>query len=206
MPSTLHIPPTATSLASNFWTHQIQNCLYVLQLNHWFCPLWPFWTTAAVQPFPLSPLFIRHTHIHSNSDAATVKLMAFGPHIWNNLTQDVRHSHSLPSFKNKLKTFLFSERFIWVLFAFAPTVCIVFVCAHLCMCVCVCHACTLLSSCVDIQTFSFLFFFLTTFIILMYMFVFNLYCSARWATGKALFFFLHFLFYYVNQLSLLTPF
>ena len=36
----------------------------------------------------------------------------FGPHIWNNLPQDVRHSHSLPSFKNKLKTFLFSERFI----------------------------------------------------------------------------------------------
>ena len=35
----------------------------------------------------------------------------FGPHIWNNLPQDVRYSDSLPSFKNKLKTFLFSEHF-----------------------------------------------------------------------------------------------
>ena len=55
-------PPTATSLTSDFWTHQIQNCLSVFQLNHWFRPLLPFWTTAAVQPFPLSPLFIWHTH------------------------------------------------------------------------------------------------------------------------------------------------
>ena len=61
-PSTMRIPPTATSLASDFWTHQIQNCPCVLQLNHWFRPLLPFWTTAAVQPFPHSPLFIRHTH------------------------------------------------------------------------------------------------------------------------------------------------
>ena len=30
----------------------------------------------------------------------------FGPHIWNNQPQDVRHSNSLPSFKNNLKTFL----------------------------------------------------------------------------------------------------
>ena len=30
----------------------------------------------------------------------------FGPHIWNNLPQDIRHSNSLLSFKNKLKTFL----------------------------------------------------------------------------------------------------
>ena len=35
----------------------------------------------------------------------------FGPHMWNNLPQDVRHSTTLPSFKNKLKTFLFSEHF-----------------------------------------------------------------------------------------------
>ena len=35
----------------------------------------------------------------------------FGPHIWNNLPQDIRHSATLPSFKSQLKTFLFSEYF-----------------------------------------------------------------------------------------------
>ena len=40
-----------------------------------FCPLLSFWTTAALQPFLLSLLFIRLTQ--SNSDASTPKLMAF---------------------------------------------------------------------------------------------------------------------------------
>ena len=35
-------------------------------------------------------------------------------------------------------TFLFSEHFICVILSFAPTVCIVFVCSHVCVCVCVC--------------------------------------------------------------------
>ena len=35
----------------------------------------------------------------------------FGPHIWNNFPQDIRHSATLSSFKSKLKTFLFSECF-----------------------------------------------------------------------------------------------
>ena len=35
----------------------------------------------------------------------------FGPHIWNNLPQDIRHSATLSSFKKQLKTFLFSEYF-----------------------------------------------------------------------------------------------
>ena len=35
----------------------------------------------------------------------------FGPHIWNNLPQDIRHSATLSSFKSQLKTFLFSEYF-----------------------------------------------------------------------------------------------
>ena len=48
--------------------------------------------------------FNRKTHgFHS--------LSYFGPHIWSNLPQDVRHSATLPSFKNKLKTFVFSEHF-----------------------------------------------------------------------------------------------
>ena len=35
----------------------------------------------------------------------------FGPHIWNNLPLDVRHSTTLFSFKIKLRTFRFSEPF-----------------------------------------------------------------------------------------------
>ena len=35
----------------------------------------------------------------------------FGPHIWNNLPQDIRHSATLSSFKIQLKTFLFPEYF-----------------------------------------------------------------------------------------------
>ena len=35
----------------------------------------------------------------------------FGPHIWNSLTQDLRHCSALSSFKAKLKTFLFSQYF-----------------------------------------------------------------------------------------------
>ena len=35
----------------------------------------------------------------------------FGSHIWNNLPHDIRHSATLSSLKNKLKTFLFLEYF-----------------------------------------------------------------------------------------------
>ena len=87
---------------------------------------------------------LHQTHACSNSDASTAKLMAFALSaisvriiiIFNNLPQDVWHSNSLPPFKNKLKTFLFSEHFNGVLLSFAPTVCIVSVSAHLCVCVC----------------------------------------------------------------------
>ena len=34
-----------------------------------------------------------------------------GPHIWNSLPQDLRHCSTLPSFKARLKTFLFSHYF-----------------------------------------------------------------------------------------------
>ena len=35
----------------------------------------------------------------------------FGPHIWNNLPNDIRYSATPSPFKSKLKTFLFSEYF-----------------------------------------------------------------------------------------------
>ena len=63
-------------------------------------------------------------------------LSCFGPHIWNSLPQDLRHCSTLPSFKAKLKTFLFSGYFCpnWEN-CFAPLSATVIVCActHTCM-------------------------------------------------------------------------
>ena len=62
--------------------------------------------------------------LRSSSDTRMLKLQRFnrkaygfrtfshfGPHIWNNLPQGIRHSATLSSFKSQLKTFLFSEYF-----------------------------------------------------------------------------------------------
>ena len=62
--------------------------------------------------------------LRSSSDTRTLKIQRFnrkshgfrtfshfGPHIWNNLPQDIRHSATFSSFKSQLKTFLFSEYF-----------------------------------------------------------------------------------------------
>ena len=51
---------------------------------------------------------------HSNSKTHDFHSFPyFGPHIWNHLPQDVRHSTTLSSLQNKLKTFLFSGHFNW---------------------------------------------------------------------------------------------
>ena len=157
-----------------------QHCTPLLQQLHWLpiseriryktvCMCYTSITGSA--PSYLSELMqlcSPSLYLHSSSDARTLKLgrfnrkthdlrsfSYFGPHIWNNLPKDVRHSNSLPSFKNKVKTFLFSEHFNWVLLSFAPTVCIVFVCAHLYVCaracgvcVCVCGLCVCVCMCV----------------------------------------------------------
>ena len=124
----------------------------------------------------------------------------FSPHIWNNLPQDVRRSNSFPSFKTKLKTFLFSEHFNWVSLSFAPTVCIVFVSVHLCVCVHACgvcvHACVYvgyiyiclcLYNIIQLCIYMNIFFFLMTFTISMYMYVFNLYYSVLCTIGQVLY-------------------
>ena len=54
----------------------LQNCLHVLQCNHRFRSLLSFWATTPLQSFPLSLLFVRHTHAQ-NSNASTAKPMAF---------------------------------------------------------------------------------------------------------------------------------
>ena len=60
----------------------------------------------------------------------------FGPHIWNNLPQDIRHSATLSSFNTKLKTFLV-EYFSWATLSFT-TICLYNMCVHACVCICVC--------------------------------------------------------------------
>ena len=59
-------------------------------------------------PFPLSPLFIRHSILKlrrfNRKTRGFRSFSYFGHHIWNNFPQDVKN-------KNKFKTFLFSEHF-----------------------------------------------------------------------------------------------
>ena len=55
----------------------------------------------------------------------------FGPHIRNNLPQDIRHSATLSSFKSKLRTFLYSEYFSYATLSITPiSLYSVHVCVH----------------------------------------------------------------------------
>jgi len=74
----------------------------------------------------------------------------FGPHIWNNLPQDIRHSATLSSFKSQLISLLriFLLNHI-VLHSYQSVACVCVcvcrhACTHSCVCVCVCvcvHVC-----------------------------------------------------------------
>ena len=95
-----HWLPSSERIRSN------TNLLLVLQFNHWFGSLLSVWPTTAVQPFPLSPLFIRLTHTQTptfhpkNSWLSFFLLLQF-----NHLEQplpDVRDSTTLSAFKTGL--------------------------------------------------------------------------------------------------------
>ena len=71
----------------------------------------------------------------------------FAPHIWNLLSQDLRHCSTLSSFKAKLKTFLFSQYFcpnslsvsVYILLpSFCYSQCVCEHCTHACVRACVC--------------------------------------------------------------------
>ena len=113
-----------------------QNCTPLLQQLHWF-PIseWIKYKTACMcynaitgsAPSYLSELLHLHSpsrSLRSSSDTRMLKIQRFnrkthgfrtfshfGPHIWNNLPQDTRHSATLSFFKSQLETFLFSEYF-----------------------------------------------------------------------------------------------
>ena len=113
-----------------------QNCTPLLQQRHWLpnfkrikyktaCRCYNTITGSA--PSYLSELLHLYSpsrSLRSSSDTRMLKLQRFnrkthgfrtfshfGPHIWNNLPQDIRQSATLSSFKSKLKIFLFSEYF-----------------------------------------------------------------------------------------------
>ena len=113
-----------------------QNCTPLLQRLHWLpiserikyktaCMCYNAITGSA--PSCLSELLHLYSpsrSLRSSPDTRMLKIQRFdrkthgfrtfshfGPHIWNNLPQDIRHSATLSSFKSQLKTFLFSEYF-----------------------------------------------------------------------------------------------
>ena len=78
----------------------------------------------------------------------------FGPHIWNNLPQDFRHSTTLSSFKSKLKTFL--RIFQLSNIVHHPYQSVQFVCV-VCVCACIFCIVTLEPSSTLCVSFSFFF-------------------------------------------------
>ena len=119
MPSKLHTSPTATPLAPNFWMNKIQNCLHVLECNHRFRSLLSFWATYytfTVLPalsalrqthacsFPLSPIFVRHTH------AQTPTLQPQNPWLSHFLTLRPPHIEQSPPRHQALCYSLFLQR------------------------------------------------------------------------------------------------
>ena len=75
----------------------------------------------------------------------------FGPHIWNNLPQDIRHSATLSSFKSQLNTFLRIFQLSDVVHHPLLSVCVC-VCVCVCLCVCACvRACVRLCVCVCVR-------------------------------------------------------
>ena len=105
-------------------------------------------------PSYLSELLVLHLYspsrsLHSSSDTRILKLQSFnrkthgfytfshfGPHIWNNLPQYIKHYATLSTFKSKLKTFLrvfqLSNIVLYSITSINNKVCTV-----ICVCVCV---------------------------------------------------------------------
>ena len=77
-PSKLHISPTATPMAPNFWTNQAQSCLHVLQRSHILSALIFLNYCTHIPKVPALSLSTLHrTHTRSSSNASTPKPMAF---------------------------------------------------------------------------------------------------------------------------------
>ena len=111
-------------------------------------------------PSYLSELLVLHLYspsrsLHSSSDTRILKLQSFnrkthgfytfshfGPHIWNNLPQYIKHYATLSTFKSKLKTFLrvfqLSNTVLYSITSISNKVCtVIYVCVCVCVCVCV---------------------------------------------------------------------
>ena len=178
----MHTSPTATPLAPNFWTDKIQNCLHVLQCNHRFHSLLSFW--AATLTFTVLPALsaLRQTHTRSKSNTSTTKPMAFalshtGPHIWNNLPQDIGHSATL--FLQK------PTQDIYLLRIFQLNHIVLHSCQSV-QCVCVC-ACQCIFCIIRVEHLSIYTFFNFKKINKIFHLDVHYACSALWAAGQALY-------------------
>ena len=148
MPSKLHTSPTATPLAPSFWTDKIQNCLHVLQRNHRFHSLLSFWAATPLQSFPLSPLFVTHTHAQNptlqlQNPWLSHFLILWPPHLEQSPPRHQALCYSLFLQKSTqdislLKIFQLNHT---VLHSHQSVQC---VCVRACVCVCVCIFCIIM--------------------------------------------------------------
>ena len=110
-----------------------------------------FCVATPLPSFPLCPLFVRHTHAQTRKlQPQNPCLSHFGPHIWYNLLQDIRHSLFLQ--KQTQDTFLLRifhlSKLVLHPYHDVCTACVCVcllcacvracVCVRVCVCVCVC--------------------------------------------------------------------
>ena len=96
--------------------------------------------TTLLQSFPLSPLFVRHTHTQTPT---LLTFSHFGPHIRNNLPKDIRHSLCYSLFVQKQT----HDIFLLSVFQLSNTVHHPYQSVQcVCVCVCVCVRVHLLHS------------------------------------------------------------
>ena len=98
------------------------NCTGSKCLVHWLpCCKWigsylPLSTLTYLHSVSHASLFFRFLHAQNpaiqTQDSRLWRFsLCFGPYVGNSLPQDIRQCSTLPSFKTKLKTFLFSQYF-----------------------------------------------------------------------------------------------
>ena len=105
----LHTFPTATPLVPNFWMNKIQNCLHVLQYNQRFIPLLSFWATLSCCLCSSPDTCILKLQSFNHKTHGFHAFSHFGPHMWNNLSQYIRHYATLSFSKANSRQFSFQS-------------------------------------------------------------------------------------------------
>ena len=121
-------------------------------------------------------------------------LSHFGPNIWNNLPQDIRHSATLSSFKSKLKTFLSIFQLSNIVHHPYQSVC---VCVCVCKCMSTCIFCIVMLEPLSTPNFYFIFSYIYIFISMCIM-CYTVLAQRFEPQGRC---FTNFHYYYYYQLS-----